>query len=71
MSGWRKRQIMEKIMETTMNDYFEFLDALRESGKTNMFGAGPYLMQAFGIDKREAKDIVLKWMETFSERHAT
>lgn len=54
-----------------MNEYFEYLDNLRESGVTNMFGAAPYLQQAFGLSRYEARDVLLKWMETFSERHAT
>ena len=50
--------------------YFEFLDDLRESGVTNMFGAGPYLQTAFGLSRYEAKDIVIEWMQTFSQRKA-
>lgn len=48
---------------------FEFLDTLRESGAINMFGAGPYVQNAFGLDRREARDLVLEWMETFATRH--
>lgn len=48
---------------------FEFLDTLREGGAINMFGAGPYVQDAFGLDRREARDLVLEWMETFSTRH--
>lgn len=50
------------------DQYFEFLDSLRESGATNMFGAAPYLQDAFGLDRYEAKDILLEWMQTFSQR---
>ena len=28
-------------------EYFEFLNELRDSGVTNMFGAAPYLQEAF------------------------
>lgn len=49
---------------------FEFLDNLRESGAINMFGAGPYVQDAFGLDRREARDLVLEWMETFATRHS-
>jgi hypothetical protein len=49
-------------------DMFEFLDNLRESGACNMFGSGIYLQEEFGIDRREAKQVVLEWMSTFSER---
>ena len=53
-----------------MNDkqkYFEFLNVLRESGVTNMFGAGPYLEQEFGLDRYEARDILLEWMLGFKK----
>jgi predicted aconitase len=65
MSGWRKRQIMEKVMK---EDYFQFLDTLRESGITNMFGATPYLIDEFGLSKSEARDILVSWMESFPRK---
>ena len=42
---------------------FEFLNRLRESGETNMFGASPYLACAFDIPKREASKILIEWMQ--------
>ena len=42
---------------------FEFLNRLRESGETNMFGASPYLACAFDITKREASKILTEWMQ--------
>jgi hypothetical protein len=51
------------------NEVFEYLDDLRESGETNMFGARPYLMEEFGFDQREATRWLAEWMQTFSERH--
>ena len=48
---------------------FEYLDALRESGDTNMFGAAPYLIRDLGLGRKQAKDNVIKWMETFTARH--
>jgi hypothetical protein len=50
-------------------DIFAFLDNIRESGSINMFGAAPVLQEVFGLDRREAKDILLEWMDTFAERH--
>ena len=50
-------------------EYFEYLDELRESGETNMFGARPYLMEEFNLDREEAHKILSEWMRTFSERH--
>ena len=37
---------------------FEYLDDLRESGVTNMFGAGPYVQDEFGLGRREAGEAV-------------
>ena len=48
---------------------FEYLDELRESSETNMFGAAPYVKDEFDVDKNEAKALVTEWMHTFSERH--
>ena len=48
---------------------FEYLDILRETGVTNMFGASPYIENAFDVDRRESKELLMKWMNTFSERH--
>ena len=50
-----------------MQEYFSYLDVLRETGVTNMFGASPYLQQEFGLTRYEAKDILLAWMNSFKE----
>ena len=49
--------------------YFIYLDELRESGAINMFGAGSYLANEFGLERKEAGEIFAEWMETFSKRH--
>lgn len=46
--------------------YFEFLNDLRESGKTNMFGASLYLEEAFDLNRREAKTVLMNWMKQFN-----
>jgi hypothetical protein len=51
-------------MEDKKQEYFRFLDSLRDSGVTNMFGAAPYLSEVFGLNRREAKDVLLEWMES-------
>jgi len=51
-------------------EYYEFLDNLRESGVTNMFGATPYLIEEFyDLSEVKAREILKSWMKTFSERH--
>ena len=41
-----------------VEEYFEYLDDLRESGVTNMFGAGQYLEEEFGLDKGYARTVL-------------
>lgn len=47
--------------------YYEFLEALRKSGKTNMFGAAPYLATRFNLSKKEAFGILSEWMTNYDE----
>jgi len=49
--------------------HLEFLDVVRESGETNMYGAGPYLIEQFGVSRVESREILGYWMKTFTERH--
>ena len=48
-----------------MEDYFNYLNELRESGVTNMFGASDYLMDEFGIGKSEARKILAAWIKQY------
>ena len=54
--------------EITQKQVNTFLDALRASGKTNMFGATPYIQKHFRITKYDAQRFLVKWMETFNEQ---
>lgn len=51
---------MEKDL---IKEIFNYLNDLRESGQTNMFGAGIYLQEEFGLGKREAREILSKWIK--------
>ena len=55
--------------EIVTDEHLTYLDSLRESGVTNMFGAGRYVESQFGLTRNEAKDVVLYWMVTFESRH--
>ena len=48
-----------------MREYFSFLNVLRESGVTNMFGASPYLQNEFGLTRYEAREVLSAWMKQF------
>ena len=45
----------------------EFLNDLRDSGETNMWGAPPYVEEAFDVTEKEARAIVLAWMHSFDK----
>ena len=50
-------------------EQLEYLDRLRDSGVTNMFGATPYIQSRFpSLSRREATQVLSDWMETFSTR---
>ena len=49
------------------NKYYIFLEELRQSGITNMFGAHPYLMTEFDLEEKEAVKILVDWMTHYSE----
>lgn len=48
--------------------FFEYLDLLRESGITNMFGAVPYLVRDCGLTRPAATRVLATWMRTFAAR---
>ena len=49
------------------DEHLDYLDDLRESGVTNMFGASPYVEQEFGLDRKTAINILKYWMESFGK----
>lgn len=49
-----------------MEEYFEYLDNLREGGTINMMGAPRELQNDFGLDESEARKIFQLWTEQFS-----
>ena len=49
--------------------YFEFLNDLRESGTTNMFGAPSHLENEFlELNRQEAKEVFYEWIEYFDDQ---
>ena len=53
-----------KTREATQ-EYFAYLDDLRERGEANMFGAVPYLMAEFDLSRGESREVLSAWMKTF------
>ena len=51
----------DKLLQSAV---FYFLENLRDSGVTNMFGATPYIQEEFSLDKKTAKDLLITWIKT-------
>lgn len=54
-------------MAKTKNKYWIYLENLRKSGVTNMFGATPYLQKAFDLEEKEARKILTDWMINYNK----
>ena len=53
------------IFDEISNEVFLYLEELRESGVTNMFGAHQYVMEDFEVDKNMAIKLVKAWMDSY------
>lgn len=53
-------------MGKTLNVYWIYLEKLRRSGVTNMYGASSYLEAEFGISRKEAISILADWMTNYN-----
>lgn len=52
------------------DEMLRFLDALRESGLINMFGAAIPLADMYPeLTRQQAREVLAYWMQTFGERH--
>lgn len=60
---------LKEMSAEELEEAFEYLDDLRVSGETNMFGAAPYVQREFGVNQGVARAVLGAWMETYSERH--
>lgn len=48
-------------------EYYEMLESIRASGICNMWGASPYLAELSGIPEDLATEVLLSWIENYSE----
>jgi hypothetical protein len=55
--------------EIVTDEHLEYLDDLRVSGVTNMFGAGVYLQDEFGLSRNDARTVLKFWMESFGKEN--
>lgn len=59
---------METITDELRVEVFTFLDDLRDSGITNMFGAAPYIMQEFNLNRSDAIKLLTEWMKSYDSK---
>ena len=45
--------------------YYQYLESLRQSGITNMFGAAFYLVEVYALSQGEASEVLASWMENY------
>lgn len=58
----------DKRPDFVTDEHLEFLDDLRESGATNMFGARPYIMEEFAeLTNDQAAAVLGYWMKSFGK----
>lgn len=56
--------------EIVKDEHLTYLDELRDSGVTNMFGAGSYLVGRFALSRNDSRTVLAYWMDSFEEREA-
>ena len=55
---------MTSRANTPQDRYFRFLGRLSAGGRSNMYGAIPYLAAAFDLDRETAFRIVCEWIDS-------
>jgi hypothetical protein len=54
-----------KFTKKELKEAFDYLETLKDSGQTNMFGARPYVADEFGWDKYKAGKALSLWMAVY------
>ena len=49
-----------------LSKMYHYLDVLRRSGDTNMYGAGAWLERRFDLTRGDARKVLKAWMDDFS-----
>lgn len=60
----------EKFGDISQEEISKYLNELRKSGVTNMFGATPYIEKEFGISKEDARKALSYWMKNFKKNES-
>lgn len=54
------------MTKAELTKYFNYLDDLRDSGRTNMWGSSYFLEREMNVRPKLANEVVGVWMKTFS-----
>jgi hypothetical protein len=65
-----KRLVRQHRPRERPDRFHTFLKRLRAGGRTNMYGAIPYLMHAFELDRETAFRVVCDWVDRQAEAAA-
>lgn len=57
----------ENPINKEWKEYYILLEALRQSGICNMWGASPYLAELAGIDHKLAQKILCSWIKNYNK----
>lgn len=57
----------DTMTQEQKDKFFNYLERLRASGQTNMYGAAPYLQRTFGIKQDAAREVLTYWMKNYAE----
>ena len=54
--------------EHMRNEVYLYLEQLRETGETNMFGAAAYIEQHFELSKKDSRKYLMDWMRQYNKK---
>lgn len=57
--------VSAKYAKFNQDRIFSYLNDLRDSGVTNMFGASKYIERDFNMSRSESTKVLVKWMENY------
>ena len=62
-----KEELKAKYGEENVQEFFQFLNELRRSAAVNMFSSAGRLAIEFNLSRKQAGEVLLCWMDSFTE----
>ena len=57
------------MLKQKLEEYFLFLECVKESGVTNMLGASPYLEEQFEeLNGSDSRKVLALWIQSYTEK---